>query len=354
MKLETWGWDAHYAAHFEHYQEEGFSAGRVIAEHKNSYLVCTEQGEMPARLTGKMLYDALARADLPVVGDWVVLRILDGSDPQAVVHAVLPRKSKLSRKEAGRRTDEQPVAANVDTVFLMTGLDGNYNVRRIERALTLAREGGAAPVILLSKADLCPDYDERLAAVAAITAGAPVHAISVPQQHGLETLAAYLLPGRTLALLGSSGVGKSTLTNYLLGRDAQQVQEVRRFQEKGKHTTTHREIFTLPSGALLIDTPGMRELQLWGEGEGLTETFADIEELARQCRFSDCRHKQEPGCRVREALRHGELDPGRYENYQKMQQELNNLAFRQEQSLAFTNKRERIRFMKTFSRMPKR
>lgn len=278
-------------------------------------------------VTGKLLHDALSRESLPAVGDWVVVGITGTGEPQATIHAVLPRVSKLSRQAAGRRCGEQTIAANIDIAFLLTGLDGNYNPRRIERHLLQTRKSNARPVVLLTKADLRSDVASCLGEVAAVAGGAPVHAISTLTGAGLSALSPYLQPGTTIALLGSSGVGKSTLLNHLLGNEVMRTQTVRSDDSsRGRHTTSHRQLFLLPSGAALIDTPGMRELQLWGDEGGLPDTFPEIEALSLRCRFADCQHREEPDCAVRAALEAGDLQPGRFENYQKMQCELQHLA----------------------------
>ncbi|MEN6371377.1 MAG: ribosome small subunit-dependent GTPase A [Armatimonadota bacterium] len=334
MKLEQLGFDSHFAGHFAPYETQKLSAGRVSLEHKNSYIIYTECGEMPATVSGRMHYDALDQLGYPVVGDWVVANILDEEPQRAIIHAILPRKSKFSRKEAGKRTIEQPIAANIDTVFIVVGLDHNFRVRRIERYLTLAWESGANPAVILTKSDLSDAVEDRLREVQASAPGVPVHAISVLEEKGLNQLSDYLTEGKTIALLGSSGVGKSTIVNYLIGKDVQSVQEVREEDSRGRHTTTRRQMFVLPSGGLVIDTPGMRELQLWDADEGLSGVFEDIENLARECRFTDCSHENEPGCKVRQALESGELDPARFENYRKMLKELNYLEKRQDVAAA--------------------
>lgn len=337
MKLEDIGFNPTFADHFTQYKEDGFSPARVSLEHRNLYMILTERGEIAAVPTGKMYYDA-EEIGLPVVGDWVVVQILDEQPLRAIVHSILPRKSKFSRKEAGKRICEQPIAANIDTVFIVVGLDNDFSIRRIERYLTLAWESGAKPVVLLTKSDLCEVVEEMLADVRSSAPGVPVHAVSVLDGVGLDQLSEYLVCGETVALLGSSGVGKSTIINYLLGVEMQRVQEVRDDDSKGRHTTTQRQMFVISSGALVIDTPGMRELQLWNAEGGLSATFSDIESLARKCQFSDCSHSGESGCKINEALANGDLEPARFENYQKMQRELCYLERKQDGGAAHAEK----------------
>ncbi|MHB9036934.1 MAG: ribosome small subunit-dependent GTPase A [Armatimonadota bacterium] len=329
MSLEDLGYNSVFAECFDRLALEDFSPARVTLEHRGLYTVLTECGEMAAVPTGRMYYDA-DEGGLPVVGDWVAARILDETPPKAIIHSILPRKSMFSRKEAGDRVREQPIASNIDTVFIVVGLDNNFSVRRIERYLTLAWESGAEPVVLLTKSDLCEDVEAVLDQSRRSASGAPVHAVSAVCGVGLDLLSGYLAKGRTVALLGSSGVGKSTVINYLLGNETQRVQEVRDADSRGRHTTTHRQLFVLPNGGLVIDTPGMRELQLWNAENGLAETFVEIEELARGCRFTDCRHADEPGCKVVQALNDGTLDPARFANYVKMQNELKYLERKQD------------------------
>jgi ribosome biogenesis GTPase len=259
------------------------------------------------------------------VGDWVALKT--GSSG-TTIHAVLPRTSQFIRKAAGRRAEEQVVAANVDTVFLVTGLDGDFNVRRIERYLILVWESGAQPIVVLNKADLADDLDRRIAETARVAAGTPVHVTSTRTGAGMDLLAERLAPGKTFALLGSSGVGKSSIVNWLAGDDLLKISEVRESDSRGRHTTSHRQLVVLPGGALVIDTPGMREIQLWDADEGISEVFQDIEALAPGCRFRDCQHRAEPGCAVRAAIDAGELEAGRLENYLKLQDERRSLEAR--------------------------
>lgn len=339
MQMTELGWSETLARHFAPYRAEGYAAGRITLEQKNLFVAATDEyGEIPAVVTGRLQYEALTRADLPVVGDWVALRIPASTTPQAAIHAVLPRVSLFSRTAAGNSGDRQPVAANIDLAFLLTGLDGNFNLRRIERYLLQARESRATPVLVLTKADLCRDVDACLSAVAAVAGDAPVHAISTHTSSGLAALTSHLQPGITVALLGSSGVGKSTLLNTLLGTEVMRTRAVRVTDSRGRHTTSHRQLFLLPSGAALIDTPGMRELRLWADEDGLPETFPEIEALAGGCRFPDCRHDAEPGCAVLAALASGALDPGRLDSYRKMQRELHFLAaktnWQEEQQIA--------------------
>lgn len=339
MNLDWLGWNSFFANNLPSYWQQGYNVGRVVTEHKNIYLLYTESGEILAEVTGKMRYQASGRVDFPTVGDWVVISMLTG-EVRATIHKILPRKSKISRKTVGGLTDEQIIATNIDTVFLVLGLDRDFNLRRIERYLILIWESGANPVILLNKADLCDELKQRRLEVEAIAPGVPTIALSATESVGIEALLPYLGVGQTVALIGSSGVGKSTITNLLAQKDIQAVQSVRQSDQRGRHTTTHRELIVLPSGGLLIDTPGMREIQLWGESEDLQGVFAEIDQLAQLCRFRNCQHNQEPGCAVRQALLDETLDEQRFYNYQKLQQELEYLNRKQDQK-AYLAEKER-------------
>ncbi|MDB5085745.1 MAG: GTPase RsgA [Bacilli bacterium] len=321
MNLTDLGWNSAWEAKFQVFSQQGFSAGRVVAEHKQLYKVITQNGELQGEISGRLRFQALGRGDFPAVGDWVVLQERTG-EQRATIHAVLPRKSKFSRKEAGGAVEEQLVAANIDTVFLVNALVHDFNLRRIERYLALAWESGADPVLVLTKADLCEDISDKIEQLKSIALGVPMHVVSTVTREGLDSLATYLQKGQTIALLGSSGVGKSSLINCLAGDELQRVHEVRTSDGRGQHTTTHREMIQLPSGGIMMDTPGMRELQLWEAVEGIETTFEDIGQLAVSCYFSNCKHQNEPGCAILLAIDNGLLNRERYDNYLKLGREL--------------------------------
>jgi ribosome biogenesis GTPase / thiamine phosphate phosphatase len=321
VKLDQIGLTDEIKRNFERYKANGYEIGRIALEHKHLYRVWLEDGEYLCTLAGKMTYDAVNREDLPAVGDWVAIKSSPG-EKKGAIQAILPRKSKFSRKAAGMVTEEQIVAANIDTVFIVNSLNDDLNLRRIERYLLLAWESGANPVIILSKADLTSELDDKIQQVSSVALGVPVIAVSVLENIGTNELQGYLESGKTVALIGSSGVGKSSLVNFLTGYQKQVVQEIRKSDDKGKHTTTHREMVQLPGGAVLIDTPGMREVQLWQSDEGISESFSDVEEYTSACRFRDCKHNNEPGCAVWIAIHEGVLDENRFNSYKKLQKEL--------------------------------
>ena len=314
--LEQLGWNDRFATAFAEHAAAGRVAARVVLEHTHIYRVATGTDELLARVSGRMRHQANTRPDFPGVGDWVVLEPLAESDGR--IHAVLPRSSKFSRRAAGDPTEEQVVAANIDVVFLVGGLDHDFNPRRIERYLVVAWESGATPVIVLNKADVVDEPERFAEQVRASAPGVDVHTVSAKQPETLDALRAHLGLGRTAALLGSSGVGKSTIVNRLIGQELLRTRDVRMTDSRGRHTSTARQLVVLGDHGILIDTPGMRELQLWDAGQSLEEAFPDVEALAAGCRFRDCSHAHEPGCAVRAAGTSGELAPGRYENYLKL------------------------------------
>lgn len=332
LNLEQLGWNEFFQQHFEALGSNEWIAARVALEHKHMYRLYCEHGELLGEVSGKLRYGATAREDYPAVGDWVVCSARP-EEGKATIHAILPRISKFSRKVAGSTTEEQIVATNVNTVFLVNALNNDFNPRRIERYLIMAWESGANPVVILSKADLCDDVEAKVKEVESVAFGVPIHVISTVQQTGMENLNHYTGHGQTVALLGSSGVGKSTLLNYLYGEMKQEVKEVREKDDRGKHTTTYRELVLLPEQGIVIDTPGMRELQLWEADEGLGEAFEDVETIAANCYFTDCQHQNEPNCAIQQALQDGTLDAKRYQSYQKLQRELAFLARKEDQRL---------------------
>ena len=318
--LARLGWNERLQQAFAAYASADVVPARVILEHTHIYRVMSEAGESLARVSGRLRHRAAARSDFPAVGDWVVLEPAKDSGDARIV-AVLPRHSRFSRRAAGDPTEEQVVAANVDTVFLVTGLDGDFNLRRIERYLLVASESGASPVIVLNKADVPDDAASMAADVRAIAGAVPVHVVSCRVAGDVDVLKQYVGPGQTAALLGMSGVGKSTIVNRLIGHDLLPTREVREWDNRGRHTSTARQLIVLPEAGVLIDTPGMRELQLWDAVEDMGGTFAEVERIANDCKFRDCRHRQEPGCAVRAAIEAGQLAPGRLESYHKLQDE---------------------------------
>ncbi|MGH2931730.1 MAG: ribosome small subunit-dependent GTPase A [Gaiellaceae bacterium] len=348
--LDALGWSAYFEEAFAPYKGDGFVPARVAVQHRGAYVVCAETGELSAEPSGRLRHESVP-GGLPVAGDWVVIRPHeDGS--AAIIHAVLPRRTSISRKAAFLTTEEQVLGANIDVVFLVSGLDGDLNLRRLERYLSTVWNSGAEPVVVLSKVDLCDDVETALAAVAGVAIGVSVHVVSALTGEGVDELHHYLSGNRTVALLGSSGVGKSTLINRLRGEDVQAVGDLRR-DGRGRHTTTTRELIALPGGGLLLDSPGMRELQLWDANEGLGTTFDDVESLAAECRFNDCSHGGEPGCAVQSALVDGSLERERYASYTKLQRELRALAIKQDKRLQADERKARRRFGRA-QRHPKR
>ena len=356
--LAELGWGPAWEEAFLPFAEQGYRPARVVAQY-GLYQIATGEAEFLAEVSGRFRHQAESPLAYPAVGDWVAVRTPQGAtsgmgEARARIHGVLPRTSQFARKAAGLRTEPQVVAANVDTVFLVSALDGDWNPRRIERYLAAALESGARPVLVLNKTDCCEDLTACLAEVGEVALGVAAHPVCALTGNGLGELERYLRAGETVSLIGSSGVGKSTLVNRLLGHEAQRTAEVRASDDRGRHTTTHRELFLAAGGALIIDTPGMRELAVWDGEESLEEAFADIEEIAGRCQFRDCRHDREPGCAVRAAVAAGELPEERIESYLKLQREQAALQVRQEGLARLEEKRKSRSATKAFNRFKPR
>src|SRR3989339_385730 len=279
MDLKELGWNDFFEKHFNEIKTADIQPARVTTSQREIYCIYGEFGELRAELAGKLRFDASSLSELPVVGDWVTVR-MDRGHGLAIIEGILPRISKLSRKTTGKTTEEQVLVANIDIIFLVNGLDGDYNLRRIERYLTVAMESNTKSVILLNKTDVCPDSQVKIAEVEAVSSGTPVCALSAMKNEGIEKLNEYIIKGRTVAFIGSSGAGKSTIINCLLGEERQKVGAVREYDDRGKHITTHRELIILPGGGIVIDNPGLREIQLWADEPALKDAFTDIDTFA--------------------------------------------------------------------------
>ena len=316
-RLDQFGWNASFSAAFDTLGDDALIPARVGIEYNYLYRVLMSRGELVAETAGRLRHQATGRDELPAVGDWVAVTVSD-RDQKATIQSILPRRSCFSRKAAGDPTMKQVVAANVDVVLIVAGLDDEFSSRRIERYLVAAADAGARPVVVLNKADLREDVSSAVEAVREIASEIPVHPTCGGSGQGIDDLAQYLAPGRTVALLGSSGVGKSTIINRLLGEPRQRTQAVRAADSRGRHTTVHRELIIRPTGGIIIDTPGMRELQIWDTDRALEDAFVEIDALAEECRFRDCRHRGEPQCAVRAAVDDGRLPASRLAHYRRL------------------------------------
>jgi ribosome biogenesis GTPase len=331
--LEELGWDVDWASSFEQLEDDNLVPARIAAQHRGAYLVWSGDGELRARAAGRLFYAHEVGAPIPAVGDWVGVQ---QSGDAATITSILPRRSAFVRKRAGLASDEQVLAANVDAAFLLAGLDDDFSLRRLERYITTAWDSGAEPVVVLTKSDLCPDVGDALLQVESVAIGVPVYPLSNVTGVGVDELIPHLRPGRTVVLLGSSGVGKSTLLNRLAGTELMRTAAIAA-DGTGRHTTTHRELVQLPGGALVIDTPGLRELQFW-EGD-VNAAFEDIDTLAAECRFRDCAHAREPGCAVLAAVDDGRLELDRLRSWRKFQRELEAVAARTDHRLRIARKK---------------
>ncbi len=320
FNLKALGWNEDLEKEFMCYKDS-CQVGRVAVEYKGLYKVYCENGVLLASVSGKMMYSAAERDDYPAVGDWVIMDKTASPEDRTIVRGILGRKSKFSRKSAGDTIDEQIVAVNIDTVFICMSLNQNFNLRRLERFITSAWDSGAVPVVLLTKSDLCEDIEEKLKQTKEVAIGVDIYCISCMDDSAATTVRKYIQPGKTVAFLGSSGVGKSTIINRLLGEERLDTQSVSQLGDRGRHTTTNRELMLLPDGGIVIDTPGMREFHILDVEESIGTAFGDIEHLAQHCRFSDCTHTSEPQCAVREAISKGSLRVERYNNYIKLKKE---------------------------------
>jgi ribosome biogenesis GTPase / thiamine phosphate phosphatase len=350
MDRKLLGWNSFFEAAFSPFSGKGWAAARVAAEDKHAYVVLTEHGDLTATVAGRLLHQKRSNADLPKVGDWVALELFPGKSPP-LIQAVLPRRTKLARKVPGREVEEQVLAANIDAAFVVQALDQTFNLRRQERFLVMVHEGGARAVVVLNKADLCDCGENRLREAQAGAGSSPVLLASAVTRQGLQQLRGYIQTGETVVFIGPSGVGKSSLINSLYGEEIQATLEVREQDGKGRHSTTWRELILLPGGGLVIDTPGMREVQMGMVGGGLHDAFPEVQELALGCHFRDCSHTVEKRCAVQEALANDRLSPERYASFLKLKKELDYLAEERQRHTYLARKRQSKIARRTFEKI---
>lgn len=348
MELKDLGWDSHFKTQFENYDnKEGLEPARVTQEHKGLYMMINSRGEYLAEISGRMRYLARGYSDFPAVGDWVLAKIFP-REKKGIIHVILERKTRFSRKavlsggmpESHGKTEEQMIAANIHTVFIVNSMDSDFSLRRIERYMTSVYASNMNPVIVLNKSDIISDIETYINQAESIAFGVPVIPVSGLTGKGIDDLRKFIHPGETIVFLGSSGVGKSTIINNLTGTERQKVNVVRKIDQKGRHTTTTRELIILPDGGILIDTPGMREFQPWKGENDTGNAFEDIKSFAEKCRFKNCSHESEPGCAVKKALSNGHLDAGRYKNYMQMKREARHLEARVEKRAELAEKKK--------------
>ena len=342
--LNSIGWNSFFEKQFEQYKLSDFKAGRIINEQKERYMVFTEYGEFQGEISGKLFYSTDNNSDFPKVGDWVAASIFK-EESKVIIHGVLRRRNKFSRQAEGQKIEEQVIAANIDAVFIVQSQDQNYNVKRMERYITMIYEMKAEPIILLNKSDLALNPYEKLEEVRKIFPGIISFSLSSVYNVGIEKVKKIIQPGKTYVLAGSSGVGKSTIINRLAGANMFRTNEVREKDSKGKHTTTSRQMIVLENGGLLIDTPGMRGFRLWNTESGLEETFNEIDNFARECHFADCTHTSEIKCAVINALKNGKISEERYESYLKLQKELRYLETKQNK-FSYLDSKKKMKTMK--------
>lgn len=358
MSLLDYGWNDSFGSKFENLSGKEYIPARIIRQEKGSYEVQCESGQVKAEVCGKLRYNAESISDFPAVGDWVAVKLIN-EDREAIIYNVLPRKSSLTRKapiSGGRKvrdingmrvviggsTEAQVIASNIDILFFVMSLDNDFSIRRMERYLTVGWNSGATPVIILNKTDLCSDLNEKLREIEAISVGINVHCVSAINNKGIGELRNYIKRGTTIGLFGSSGVGKSTISNCLLEGDSVLTGDVREKDSKGRHTTTWRQLMLLPQGGIIIDTPGMREFQVWLDEGELDSKFQDIKALEAQCKFRDCSHRKEPGCAIRKAIEDGTLTKERFISYIKLKMEVDYLSGRKNQRDKTLTKRQTL------------
>jgi ribosome biogenesis GTPase len=344
--IKQYGWSDQLARAFEPHARAGHVPGRVVVQHRDGYLVATDEGELHAKLSGRMRHEA-REAGHPAVGDWAALS-LNPVQRTATIHAILPRRTAFMRRAADSPQTPQIIAANIDVAFVVTSMNADLNPRRIERYLAAAWQSGARPVVVLTKSDLCADARPQAAEIEALAKGCPVVVVSARQGIGLDALLVHLAAGETCVLIGSSGVGKSTLVNVLLGEARMATQAIRESDDQGRHTTSHRQLVLLPGGGMIVDTPGVREVGLIDANEGVDMVFEDIERLAQTCKFNNCGHANEPGCAVRAALGDGTLDADRWAHYQKLGLELAAVADKADRAAKDAERRRQAGLQKTY------